>query len=147
MPQDTGSDRNRIVVHYKDGTLRKGYAHDFNPAGEMFHLTSDMDADRGNVHEVKVVDLRAVFFVKTLKGDRYYTEKKSFSDVDASKLQGMKIKVTFKDGEIIRGVTLGYNKKKKGFFVIPIDPQSNNDRIYVVADALESVSLGDTAEK
>jgi hypothetical protein len=147
MPQDQDKDRNHIVIHYKDGALRKGYTHDFHPAGEMFHMTSDMDADRGSVHEVKVSDLRAVFFVKTLQGDRYYSEKKSFDEVDASKLQGMKIKVKFKDGEIIRGVTLGYNKKKKGFFVIPVDPQSNNDRIYVVADALESISLGDAAEK
>lgn len=53
---------------------------------------------------------------------------------------------SIKVGEIIRGVTLWYNKKR-GFFVIPVVLQCNNDRIYVVADALESISLGDAAEK
>lgn len=139
--------RNRIVVHYKDGTLLKGYTHDFNPVRETFHLTKDADAGEGTVSEVKVTDLIAVFFVKTLEGDRYYTEKKRFDEIDSSKLKGLKIKVTFNDGEIIRGVTLGYNRNKKGFFVVPIDPQSNNERIYVVTDAVSAVGLGDDAEK
>lgn len=146
MSGDQGGVRNRIVVHYKDGTLRKGYTHDFNPVRETFHLTADSSGDGNAVHEVKVTDLIAVFFVKNLVGDRYYSEKKSFDDVDSSKLKGLKIKVTFCDGEVIRGVTLGYNRNKKGFFVAPVDPRSNNERIYVVSDAISAVSLGDDAE-
>jgi hypothetical protein len=145
--KDQAGERNRIVVHYRDGRILKGYTHDLHSTVEMFHLTSALDAGRGQVHEVQVADLRAIFFVKTFEGDRYYSEKKKYNEVDSSKLQGMKIKVTFGDGEVIRGVTLGYNKKKKGFFVIPVDSQSNNDRIFVLADALESVALGADAEK
>ena len=141
------SPRNLIVVHYKDGTVRKGYTHDFNPVREIFHLSVDANAGGGEVHEVKVADIMAVFFVKDLQGDRYYSEKKRFTDVDSSKLKGLKIKVAFHDGEVIRGVTLGYNRNKKGFFVVPVDPESNNERIYVVSDAVETVSLGDDAEK
>lgn len=62
-------------------------------------------------------------------------------------LRGMKIKVKFADGELIRGTTTGYNKKRKGFFLFPVDPQSNNERIYVVADAVHDVKVGSAAEE
>ncbi|HUV36661.1 MAG TPA: hypothetical protein VMX58_06965 [Patescibacteria group bacterium] len=147
MSGDQGGVRNRIVVHYKDGALRKGYTHDFNPVRNTFHLITDSGDDGDAVREVNVAELVAVFFVKTLGGDRYYSEKKSFNEVDSSKLKGLKIKVTLRGGEVIRGVTLGYNRNKKGFFVVPVDPRSNNERIYVVSDAVSSVSLGDDAEE
>ena len=144
---DQSGIRNLIVVHEKDGTIQKGYTHDFNPMRDTFHLMSNSHGERETIREVKLEDLTAVFFVKTLEGDRFYSEKKSFDEVDVTRLKGLKIKVTFRSGEVIRGVTLGYNKKKKGFFIIPVDPQSNNDRIYIVADAVESVVLGDVAER
>jgi hypothetical protein len=147
MNDDQSGIRNLIVVHGKDGTIRKGYAHDFNPVRETFHLMSNSHGEGETIREVKIEDLIAVFFVKTFEGDRFYSEKKSFDEVDVTRLKGLKIKVTFRNGEVMRGVTLGYNKKKKGFFIIPVDPQSNNDRIYVVADAVESVVLGDVAEQ
>jgi hypothetical protein len=147
MMNGPDAERNRIVVHFKDGTLLKGYTHDFNPVREAFHLDTEDGSGGSRLREVRVADCMAVFFVKTHEGDRFYTERKRFQEVDSAKLKGLKIKVVFPDGEIIRGVTLGYNKTKKGFFVVPVDPASNNARIYVVADALETVSLGDAADR
>ena len=57
----------------------------------------------------------------------------------------MRIRVEFNDGEIIRGISLGYSKSKKGFFVVPVDPQSNNDRIYVIAAAVRDVKIAAAA--
>jgi hypothetical protein len=145
--EDQSGIRNLVVVHEKDGTIHKGYTHDFNPVRETFHLQSNSHGEQETGREVNLDGCRAVFFVKTLEGDRFYSEKKCFDEVDTAHLKGLKIKVSFRDGEVIRGVTLGYNKKKKGFFIIPVDPQSNNDRIYVIADAVDSVVLGDVAEK
>jgi hypothetical protein len=144
---ETMSKRNMVVVHYKDARLYKGYTHDFNPVRETFHLTSELDEDKGTIHEVKIADLKAVFFVKTLEGNLDYKEKKRFDEADTSQLRGMKIKVVFHDGEILRGVSLGYSKGRKGFFVIPVDPDSNNERIWVVADAVREVGVGSAAEK
>lgn len=135
-----------VVVHFKDGRLLKGYTHDFTPLKEIFHLTSEQDDDKGSIYEVNCADLKAVFFVKSLEGNKDYVEKQSFDDVDISDLQGLKIKVEFMDGEIIRGISLGYSKTSKGFFIIPLDPQSNNERIYVIADALRDVKVGREAE-
>lgn len=91
-------------------------------------------------------DLKALFFVKTFAGNPGYDEKKRYEAVENPHLRGMKIKVTFFDGEVIRGTTQGYSKDRKGFFLFPVDPQSNNDRIYVMADALQDVQLGNKAE-
>jgi len=138
--------RNRVVVRFGDGRILKGYTHDFLPEKELFHLIEDTDSGAGGIREIKIPDLKAIFFVKTFTGNKDYNEKKSFKEVDATALHGIKIKVTFKDGEVLCGLSLGYNKAKEGFFIVPIDPLSNNDRIYVVAASTTQVVVGPAAE-
>ena len=137
--------RNKVVAHFADGRLLKGYTHDFTPARDMFHMTSQLEDDFGTTYEVNVTELKAIFFVKTLSGNIGYKEKKRYEDVDASRLRGMRIRVEFVDGEVIRGISLGYSKSKKGFFVIPVDPESNNERIYVVAASVRDVKIAAAA--
>ncbi|MFA4948872.1 MAG: hypothetical protein WC674_10260 [Candidatus Krumholzibacteriia bacterium] len=139
--------RNRVVVRFNDGRIFKGYTHDFLPEKDLFHLIEDTASEAGGVHEVEVSNLKAIFFVKTFNGNKEYNEKKSFKEIDAATLHGIKIKVTFKDGEVLCGLSLGYNKTKKGFFIIPIDPLSNNDRIYIVAASTAQVVVGPAAEQ
>jgi len=141
------TERNRIVVRFKDGRLFKGFTHDFTPVKDTFHITSELESDQGKIYEVFCPNLKAIFFVKTLNGDADYKEKKRFDEVDTSGLRGIKIKVEFKDGEVLRGISLGYSKTRKGFFVIPVDPMSNNERVYVIANAVRDVRLGSVAEK
>jgi hypothetical protein len=141
------SERNRVVVHFKDGKLLKGYTHDFTTVREIFHLTLEQENEEENIREIRTSDLKAIFFVKSLGGDKDYNEKKRFNEVNDPRLRGLKIKVEFSDGEIISGISLGYNRNRKGFFIIPIDQQSNNERIYVLADALRDVKVGSAAEK
>ncbi len=139
--------RNLVVARFKDGKLFKGYTRDFTPARETFHLTSELEEDKGTIHEVNTADLKAVFFVKTLHGSLDYKEKKRFEEVDASGHRGLKIKILFNDGEVVRGISLGYSKARKGFFLIPVDPNSNNERIWVVADAIREVRVGSATEE
>lgn len=140
-------ERNNVVVHYKDGTIVKGYTHDFLPERPIFHLHVQRGTEAGKVREIKTQDLKAVFFTKTYEGNKEYQEKKRFEEIGEARFHGIKIKVQFKDGEIIRGISLGYNKMKKGFFIVPLDPLSNNERIYVVADAAANIAVGAEAEE
>lgn len=83
-----------------------------------------------------------MFFVRRLEGNPFYRERKKFKEVvDTSHLRGLRIQLRFTDGEIIRGTTLDYNDAKKGFFVSPVDPMSNNLTIYVLNDALLDVKI------
>lgn len=144
---ESKAERNRIVVHFKNGKIMKGFTHDFAPPKETFHLTSELESDKGHVYEINCPELKAVFFVKTLEGNKDYIEKKKFEEVDASKLRGLKIKVEFHDREVIRGISLGYSKTRKGFFIIPVDSEGNNERVYVIASAVKDVKLGSAAEQ
>ncbi len=139
--------KNLIVARFKDGRLLKGFTLDFSPTKDIFHLISNEEDDKGVTHEVTLQSLKAIFFVKTLAGNKDYKEKKRFEDVDNSKLRGLMIKVEFSDGEIIRGKTMAYSANRPGFFVFPVDPRSNNERVYVVTSSVREVVTGKGAEE
>ena len=139
--------RNRVVVRFNDGRILKGYTHDFLPEKDLFHLAEDTASGAGGIQEIQIPDLKAIFFVKTFNGNKDYNEKKNFKEFNAAALHGIKIKVTFTDGEVLCGLSLGYNKTKKGFFIVPLDPLSNNDRIYIVAASTTGVVVGPAAEQ
>jgi hypothetical protein len=124
--------QNTVVVHFPDGTLLKGVTNNFFPNKDRFHLT---DKDTGQVLEVPLVDLKAVFFVKSFEGNQDYQER---SDAERTAV-GKRIQVDFKDGETLVGYSQGYSPDRKGFFVFPADPDSNNDRIFVLTAATQAV--------
>ena len=134
-----------VVVHYRGGRLLKGYTQDFAPGKETFTLVSEQKRDQGHTHQVRVADLKAVFFVRALQGNMFYREKKKFREVNMSHLRGIGMRLHFKDGEVIRGSSLDYAIGKEAFFVTPVDPESNNERIYVVADALLDIKVAGDA--
>jgi hypothetical protein len=140
-------DLNRVVARFKDGNMLKGYTYDFTALSDIFHLTTAGEKSQQDSLEIRLSDLKALFFVKTLEGDPDYEEKMRFDEVKNPHLRGMKVKVKFFDGEVIRGTTQGYSKNRKGFFLFPVDPRSNNERIYVLADALRDVKIGSAAEE
>ena len=85
-------------------------------------------------------------FVKTFEGNKNYVEKKRFDEAGTTSPLGLKMKITFRDGEVITGASAGYSKGRQGFFVTPIDPESNNERIWVVADSVREVVVGGAAK-
>lgn len=91
------------------------------------------------VVEVKVGDLKALFFVKDLVGDAAYNEAKAFTP--EIRAMGRKVQVEFSDGETIVGTTQGYQPDRPGFFVVPVDPKSNNERCFVVMAAVKHVTF------
>lgn len=126
--------QNKVVVHMADGTILKGTTADFFPNKETFHLQEE---SAGETHLIGVASLKAVYFVKSFAGRSDYKEK---SDVERSGC-GRKIKISFNDGETQFGYTQGYAPNRAGFFVFPADPESNNDRIYVITAATGKVEL------
>lgn len=136
------AEANKIVAHFKNGAIMKGVTHDFIPEKPKFHLNHT----DGRIEEVDAETLKAIFFVKTYEGAKDYQDKKGFAGVDPKNIRGLKVKVTFADNETIYGSTMGYSKQRKGFFVLPVDPNSNNIRIYVLASAVKDIKLGSLAE-
>ena len=131
--------QNKIVIRYQDGRVLKGVSVDFMPNKDHFHLVPFDTPPDAKPQDIHARDLKAVFFVKDYSGNAQYQDKKEFPPDKPS--AGRKIKVVFKDGELLVGTTQGYQPDRPGFFVFPADAQSNNDRCYVIAAAAKEVSF------
>jgi hypothetical protein len=125
---------NKVIAHCLDGSLIKGTTLDFLPTKDRFHLSDSA----GDVHEVFLEGLKAVFFVHDFDGNPDYAEKKGFF---SEQLQGKKVMVEFFDGEVLFGYTLSYSVKGLGFFAFPGDPDSNNTKVFIIHAATKRVKV------
>ncbi len=123
-----------FVAHYADGTIFKGFTEDLTPSRPSFNLRL---ADSGERRAIMLADLKAVFRVKSLEGD----SKREDNQEGERPGYGKKVRVLFKDGEEIVGYTTGYSPERPAFFVFPVDPSSNNDRILAVNRFVERVAF------
>jgi hypothetical protein len=127
---------NRIVAHFQDGRVLKGFTTDFLPAKAQFHMTVDEQGKAAPPLQVQVPELKALFFVKTFEGDSQHQR----SNDPAQASPGRKLRVVFKDGEVMVGTTQGYDRSRPAFFVIPVD-KGNNERCFVVSSAVKEVTF------
>jgi hypothetical protein len=77
--------------------------------------------------------------VKDFLGDPKYVHLNEFNLEHPT--IGVKIMVEFKDGEVLAGTTTGYDPKRWGFFILPADHDSNNERCYVVIAAAKYIRI------
>jgi len=124
---------NKVVIQFKDGTIMKGSTSDFFPKKECFHL-NHLD---GKIEEVDVEEIKALFFVKDVEGNKNYAE--AYNDIIHG--GGKRIAVEFNDGETMVGYVLGYSPDRQGFMMSPADLGSNNERIFVVKSATKSIKF------
>jgi len=128
-----------VVVRFVDGRILKGTTHDFAPLKPGFHVTN-RDNPVARAVAVSISELKGVFFVRTYDGNPKHIENR---DLAHAKGQGRKILVTFADGEVLGGFTTGYSKDKQGFFLVPVDSEANNSRVYVVSAAVKKIEWAD----
>ena len=129
-------DPSKIVARYRDGRTLKGTTQNFFPNKPNFHVNRQGGTGPGDLVEVKIEDLKAIFFVRDFTGNKKHVERKKLAMGDRP--QGRMMEVTCKDGEVIVGTTSGYEPKRPGFFLFPIDSSANNARVYVVASAVRT---------
>lgn len=125
--------REKIVVHFNDGHVKKGTTNNFKDDRNFFTLITT-----NNVQEdINISDVKSVFFVKEFEGDNRfsYEYKDNFAET------GKKIKIEYQDGEIIIGSAINYSPMREGFVVIPADLGGNNLRIFVVKAAIKNVQF------
>ena len=124
---------NRVVAHFTNGTVLKGQTWDFAPSRHTFHMTLTTG---GRQIPVTLGVLKAVFFVRDFEGNSDYVHK---WNLDCDTASGKKLMVTFSDGEVLFGTTQGFHPEDIGFFLYPADPDSNNLRVFIINDSVESV--------
>jgi hypothetical protein len=125
---------NKVVARFQDGRVLKGHTADFVAAADTFHIAR-ADAPTAPPHTVAVSELKAVFFVKDFAGNPLHDERKHFQ----GRTSGRRLRIEFKDGEVMVGTTQTYEPGTHGFFLVPADSASNIERCFVVAAAPEQV--------
>jgi len=65
--------------------------------------------------EIFTKDMKALFFVKDLAGNPTHVKTNEFNL--SQPVAGRKIKVVFKDGEVLAGTTTGYQPGRPGFLL------------------------------
>ncbi|MFZ1684169.1 MAG: hypothetical protein WAU88_08590 [Candidatus Zixiibacteriota bacterium] len=130
---------NKVVVRFADGRIVKGTTADFVPAKDVFHVKVTTEAAGAKPVEVHLKDLKAVFFVKDFTGNSQHVDSNDFDPSRPSAER--KIKVEFKDGEVLVGTTAGYQPGRPGFFLVPADQASNSERCYIVTASTRQVSF------
>jgi hypothetical protein len=81
-----------VAVRYQDGRVVKGFTADFHPQRPLFHLRETNSAP---IRNVRVAELKAVFFIRTPGGNPKHHERR-ISPSNDSRARDL---VQFKDGE------------------------------------------------
>lgn len=133
--------KKKAVVKYQNGEIIKGWIEDFRPDRESFNLFPLIEYSEEERIEIKYSYTKAVFFIKDFMGNKDYKKVRTFNINITITPSQRKLIVNFIDGEHLYGTSHSYSKYKIGFFVYPIDPKDNNERIFVIHSAVESVRL------
>ena len=129
------SERSTVVLRYRDGhALRCFLTTEFNPSDH----TIEAATEDGDPVRVEVEQLKAVFFLKDPLRREFEVQLGQPSESAPS---GAPARVEFFDGEIVHGRMESYAVDDQGFFLYPSSLESNNERIFVVARALRTLSI------
>ena len=131
-PPNTKAIGQKVIARFLDGRIVRGYTNDFHTTKPHLHLR---DAGGGDLVLVQIGQLKALFFVREFSGDSTRVDRNDFQGA----AHGRKVEVTFQDGEILVGTTLGFRGAEYPFFVHPADSESNNLRVFVAPAATKQV--------
>jgi len=131
-PSSAAAIGQKVIARFLDGRIVRGYTNDFNASKPHLHLTEDAASESS---KVTIAQLKALFFVREFAGDSQRVDRQDFE----GRGYGRKIEVTFCDGEILLGTTMGFKSPEHPFFVQPADTASNNLRVFVTPAAARQV--------
>ncbi|HSL18043.1 MAG TPA: hypothetical protein VLB51_09070 [Methylomirabilota bacterium] len=131
MEEESGRE---VVLHFRDGVTRRGtLRREFSPSDNLVEVLTD----DGSGLEVELGGLKAVFFIKDPRRRELEVQ---ISAMDMYRpASGAAARVEFFDGEVVHGRVAQYSVDENGFFLFPTSPESNNERIFVVVQALKTL--------
>ena len=99
----------------------------------------NLDAD--NVEEFCIDDAKAVFLVKSFRGNSDHNPLHFHTHVRT--VQGLWVRIVFYDDEVMEGIVhnTSHYVLQKGFLLIPTDPRTNNRLVYVLKAKLKNFEV------
>lgn len=120
-----------MVILTADGARVRGFSHDFYPGKARFHFQEvDSSGESVETRELALEEVHAVFFVRdfAFERERRYTAENAPTVSESPPTAGAKrLRVTCVWGEVLEGLTYGYEPSRPGFFLFPTAPP---DRVY-----------------
>ena len=129
----------KVLVKFPTGEEKKGEIMLFNVNNPTFPLQVEKEDGTSEMHTVIIDSVKAIYFLKKEELSKTSLRRET---IEQSKYAGpvaLKLMVEFKDGEVLHGTTLKYSPNDKGFFLIPLNPGDNSERVYVNAAAVKNV--------
>jgi hypothetical protein len=131
------STHKKVIIELLEKKLLRGY---LNPTQLPRAEGIDLLTPNGEHEEVPLGKVRAIYFVRDLQQE-IEMERKSF--LSRPKLDGLWVRLRFRDGESLEGVIpndlLGL--QENGLQMTPPDFNSNTDRIFVPRTALTEFTV------
>ncbi len=115
----------RVVVHTVEGQVKRGSLADPDLESRELLLSPQPS---GAAEALPADRVRAIFFMLGA-GEK------------PPPPEGMKVRVTFKDGRQVAGFSPDYDPDASGFFMIPADTRTNTARIWVYRSAVRQVAV------
>jgi len=133
----------KVVVRKMDRDSVNGYV------GAAFLADGKVEImnTAGNVVAIDLHDVKGVYFVREF-GDSESLVRKTFTS--RPRVEGLWVRLRFRDNEVIEGMMPNdlLQEGADGFLIIPPDPRSNTQRIFVPRSALaEMTVIGVIGEK
>ena len=126
----------KVVVRKMDRDSVNGYV------GAVFVADGKLEImnTAGNVVAIEMHDVKGVYFVREF-GDSESLVRKTFTS--RPRVEGLWVRLRFRDNEIIEGMMPNdlLQEGAEGFSIIPPDPSSNTQRIFVPRSALAEMSV------
>jgi hypothetical protein len=126
-----------VVLRFIDGRMEKCFVSPY--FSHSLRVIQVIREDRSVITQ-PVEALKAVFFVRDLDGCDHPQDHWKEEGPESPRA-GRAAVVTFSDGEKMRGRVLGDFAQGAGFFLYPMEPDSNNEKVFVVRASTAGVEI------
>jgi hypothetical protein len=131
-----GSTTKKAVIRRYEKEPLAGYV---NPFSYLQSGGVELISAQGNVSSIPYEDIKSISFVRDF--DSREVDRRVFNT--RPKMEGLWVSFQFRDGEVMEGVMSNnlLQVERYGFTLIPPDPYSNNQRIFIPRVSLRSVEV------
>jgi hypothetical protein len=125
-----------IRLAFRYSRLLRGYTRGFHASASALSLWPSRAAVDRERQTVPLSLLRSVVFVRDLDDDG---RPRRSQRPDAQSLHP--VEVTFRNNEVVRGVTPGYEPGQIGFWILPSNDHLEQTRVFAVSSAVREICL------
>ena len=134
MPASTTK---KAVIHRFEKEPVVGHV---NPVSYLQPTGVELLSAQGNATSIPYADIKSIAFVRDFETPDESPRRVFFT---RPKMEGLWVRFLFRDSDIMEGIMTNnlLQVEHYGFTVIPPDPSSNNQRLFIPRTALRSVSV------